>query len=311
VSVDEDARRVLEWAGLAGILAVDALSLDSRTDIPSTLTRIALPTWAGIGDVDLALRLASENQTVTSSACSISIRLPAGVRGAHMSRLQEAILTVEESPVASPLAAARQMAEIALRSQRAEAARTEVMCRIKLAGTTPLTVRPSPIVISVRAGVEMGVDGTALGSLGIGFGVMTACPCTIRYSQLRAESVAGAVAAELPPTFTHSQPGQLELTLEGSPEELPDVRLITRVIEGVAHLRRAVLKRPDEHVLVERAHRFPQFTEDLARSATLAVAAHVAASTRIRTTASLSESIHPHSATSTVEAVASQLWSQP
>ena len=68
-----------------------------------------------------------------------------------------------------------------------------------------------------------------------------------------------------------------------------------------------MLKRPDEHELVDRAHRRPQFTEDLARFAAAEVATRVTSETTVFARAILNESIHPHRAAAQVRARAGEL----
>ncbi|MFJ2647952.1 GTP cyclohydrolase, FolE2/MptA family [Streptomyces sp. NPDC087420] len=288
-----------------------SLSGDPRTDIPAAPARSECPTWAGIGDLDLALRLAPYAGRSVGASAKIMILLPVGQRGAHMSRLQEAVISCEQETFPSVLAGARRLAVEVLRTQPATAATVVVRGRRKLPTVARHSGRPSAVLVDVESESRVTATGGDTASVSLTVGIMTACPCTLRYSRLRAEEAVGTEAADrLPPTFSHSQPGRLTVTARGPRALLPAESVLFDVCAQVAHLREAVLKRPDEHDLVERSHRRPQFTEDLCRAAAAALASRVDGDVRVRVTTRLLESIHPHSAEAEVEGPAASFWEE-
>ena len=286
------------------------ISSDQRTDIPASHARAPYPTWAGIADVEFAPR-GSVRAGIVSSFVDIEVLLPEAQRGAHMSRLQEAVETAERTPFPTLVDCARWMAEHAHRTQSSQAARVAIRARQKLPWLTRHSRRPSSVVIGTTVEVLTTDAEVNRASLSVAVDVMTACPCTLEYSRLRAAEVVGDEAAgHLPPTFTHSQPGVLTVSVSGPIAIMPSITDMFEACAQVAHLRESVLKRPDEHDLVERVHRRPQFTEDLARGAAANLAARVDGSVMVRAEAKLSESIHSHAARSLVEDVASALWAR-
>jgi GTP cyclohydrolase FolE2 len=306
---DAGSRRRMQAvvAELIGASA-DPLSRDPRTDIPSLAPQIAVPAWAGISGVDLALTMPESKVRVTAASVDVSVRLGKHERGAHMSRMQQSITASEAINFATPLEAAIWIAQNARDRQYATAARATIRATLKQRRTARFSGEESSIVVSVVAKAEAATNEPTTASMSVEVGVMTACPCTLRFSQLKAERITGISSALLPPTFTHSQPGLLTVTVAGTTEILPSWDLVVEALDGVAHFREAVLKRQDEHELVERTHRRPQFTEDLTRLALVAVAARVHGDVYLHAEAILSESIHPHSASASAEALAAELW---
>ena len=143
---------------------------------------------------------------------------------------------------------------------------------------------------------------------------ITACPCTLAYSNLELKAkleAAGyilepSLLKELPPTLTHSQPGALTVRVSGT--SVPTHGAILKALDGVVHFAETLLKREDEHALVDRVHRAPQFCEDVCRAVGVAIAAIASRDALIFVRADLDESIHPHNATAELCTVASQLW---
>lgn len=307
----EERQSALQAAKAIVDVATDPLSRDPRTDIPSLTPCIGVSAWAGITGVDFVLRLQDESARVASSSIDLSVLLSAHERGAHMSRLQQSVTACEAIDFKNPLGAAIWLASEAHgRQSTTLGARATVRTNLKQHRTARFSRASSSITISVTSHAELSVGGSMTGSMAVQVGVMTACPCTLRFSQLKAERMSGLSSAILPPTFTHSQPGLLTLTTSGLLDQLPSWETVVETLDGVAHFREAVLKRQDEHELVERAHRRPQFAEDLARLAIAAVASRVPGNVIIRAEADLAESIHPHRASSSVEARACDIWKE-
>jgi GTP cyclohydrolase FolE2 len=147
--------------------------------------------------------------------------------------------------------------------------------------------------------------------------IMTACPCTLAFSRLRTledlrvrlgPAFDRAAEAAIPPTFTHSQRGLLTVTVVSRDSSDLELRELYRQISRVTHPVQSVLKRPDEHNLVRKAHLRPQFCEDVCRAVAVSAASILQASDDIEVSVELDESIHPHKAYASLSAKASMLW---
>lgn len=307
--VSDDRGQRLRAAGVIGMgSAIDPLSADARTDIPSLPPAIPVAVCAGIEGVRVPLRTA-DGWPVVSADLDIAVLLDAQRRGAHMSRLQELVGNQGRIVHQDPVSFARVLAEGAASGQTCNGARVTVRAVQQPPITSGVTGRASSLDVATEVTVEHAADASVYTSLSVTAQVMTSCPCTVTFSRLKSERVAGRqYGPEMPPTFTHSQPGELTVKIEtGGPAPVrPEALLET--MQSCAILREAVLKRPDEHDLVERSHRRPQFTEDLVRETAVAVAAILPGETEVTTRASLSESIHPHRAAAALSARADELW---
>lgn len=302
------SRQLLAEHGYGGFAQTpDPLSNDPRTDIPAMLSPITVGLTAGITDVRVPLRLL-DGWPVLSAEVDILVELHATQRGAHMSRLQEAVIAQATTEHTDAVAFAIQLAARAAASQVCSSATVTVRVDQQPPITSAVTGGRSSL--NVTSTVTVAHDGQQVGHshTSLAVQIMTACPCTIAYSRLASERQSGRIyGPDMPPTFTHSQPGTLEVgvTAQGGPV-IASTDLLTAV-RSTAVLREAVLKRPDEHELVERAHRRPQFTEDVTRGAAAAVACRVPADAIVSASASLAESIHPHRATATLRVRAADL----
>lgn len=313
--------RLAELASKARLIAEapvtegpDPLSADPRTDVPTLTPPVPVRgVWAGVtrahAEVWLPHPIHEGMPMRYEAEASVEVELPPEASGAHMSRMQTALLEVGSAD--SLLAAAVILARRARLDQLASAARVGLSTRhfIRVAGETSGT----PIETSIT--VEEIADAMDLSSWEeakstIRLPVSTACPCTATYSRLRAAAAAPGVSG-LPPTFSHMQPGTLEVSVTDAPDRLPSFRTLFDICSGVAHLRRSVLKRPMEHQLVEEVHKHTQFSEDLTRAAALSVASELEPTTLVEVRVEMAESIHPHFAVATIKDWAYSLWQTP
>jgi GTP cyclohydrolase FolE2 len=295
-------------------LPADPLSTDARTDIPATRPQTpAPPVWAGIRGALFTCRMPGLDGAAAdrSLKADVLVRLDGTARGAHMSRFQEILASLDGRCVDGIGAAAVLIAERAFAAHPAEAARCAVTGARPLSGVAPRSLRRSPIWVTESAAAC--VDAVAAtGSIAATVDIATACPGTLAFSRLAAMQTSElATGCGMLPTFTHMQPGKLTVEASGEIGRLPSAEVLLAAIDDCAHVRRTVLKRPDEHDFVERVHRRPQFAEDLCRSAAAAVASRLAGDIRLTATVTLDESIHPHAATATVAGSARQFWCAP
>jgi GTP cyclohydrolase FolE2 len=294
-------------------MPADPLSTDARTDLPATQPHTAAPpVWAGIRGAAFTCRMPDVDGATADRNLSadVLVRLERTARGAHMSRFQEILASLDGRCVDGIGAAAVLIAERAFAAHPAEAARCAVTGSRRLSGVAPRSLRRSPVWVTESATACV-AGAAATGSIAATVDIATACPGTLAYSRLAARRAGEPMAGGMLPTFTHMQPGKLTVEASGEVAQLPGADVLLAAIDDCAHVRRAVLKRPDEHDFVERVQRRPQFAEDLCRSAATAVASRLAGDIRLAATVTLDESIHPHAATATVAGRASQFWCAP
>ena len=144
---------------------------------------------------------------------------------------------------------------------------------------------------------------------------MTSCPCTLEYSTLKTKNEIlqfitpkqTSLLQRIPPTFTHSQPGKISVSVF-STHNLPTYKKLFHCIESVSHICSSVLKRPDEHFFIEKSHRKPQFCEDLCREIASMIAAELEADDVVEVEALVDESIHPHKVFAHIKTKAENLW---
>lgn len=314
VDPNADISWLLENAG-PRLAIPDNLSQDERTDIPSRPPlRVSSEVDAGICNAAVECAVASpiDPDLVLHVQASVDVRLAITGRGAHMSRMQEAVQAQRGRRFVSLLEVAEAIAADVMARQPSRRVLVDLSASLVAPWRSRLTDRPSSVTLNCRARVTHELT-TARARLELGVGVMTACPCTLRYSRLATERALGldgdSLPTPLPPTFTHSQPGTLTVVLEGRPGEMLGVQHLWDALSASAHLRQAVLKRPDEHDLVREAHERPQFCEDLVREAAAQLAARCPEPGMVvGAHAALDESIHPHRAVAAVEGPAAAFW---
>ena len=244
----------------------------------------------------------------------LTVDLSADRRGIHMSRLQQVILAAGERKWNDPPELAGFLAREASQLQQSQNASAALRTSLLQPSFNVLSLTNStqPLVLAFRHKV----GESEMKTVEITARIMTACPCTLAYSRLKSEKVLRrqmksgdfALSEDFPPTFTHSQPGELTVAVTTGGTALPSLPDLLRCIATEAHLVESVLKRPDEHRLVEKAHRRPQFGEDVCRAVAVAVASILEASDRLIVSVSLNESIHPHQVYAEISAEAAELW---
>lgn len=304
--------------GVTRLTDVDLASwegfLDHETDIPASAPATPLPLSAGITNQRAVLTIPSftnsgETALVVGSL-EVFASLPGHRRGVHMSRMVEACDEVNGRSWSSLTDYLNAVTESVATRQQLDGARVRLRAETSVRRETPVTKRPSSDVFRVAAHSTIDREGIDH-QIGLGADIMTACPCTqafTRYSTIaRLVSSLGVDEANefgfANPTFTHSQRGRLWLHC-GTTDSGVGLEHLYASIDAAAHLTFELLKRPDEHALVRRAHQSPQFTEDVVRDVTAHFVSKNAATlrpqARVEVTCRNVESIHGHDAYSQV-----------
>jgi GTP cyclohydrolase-4 len=240
---------------------------------------LALPR-VGVTGVQRTIRTAPD--VLISARLDVFVDLPAGQRGAHMSRFEQAIdevvqeLTCGTEPQAALPVLARRLAERVRDRQGALRAEVCITARAPRQRAAPVSAAASHDPFTLLATAVATAGGTRC-LLGVTVQGLTACPCA-------QEVVAGAARERLAadgftedevqrilehvPVATHNQRGigTLHIGLPPGDEEAVDPLLLVGIVESsMSSEIYELMKRPDEAAVVEKAHRRPRFVEDCVR----------------------------------------------
>lgn len=225
----------------------------------------------------------------------ISVNLPEHVRGIHMSRIEEAVSQLYQKDFSDIRYYAQELAPLVLKRQRGEWARVLVSGKVPLVRRTSVSQRTSVDAVDISAEVHASHSGDAMSFktvMGLGLCHITACPCTQVYNQALSQTV----DADLP-ILTHSQRAMTKLCVDVHGDH-PTYGEILECLESTLHVTQDLLKRPDEAEIVLKAHRFPQFAEDVVREIAKEVGKRfvrkLPASTEVTVESLSFESIHIH-----------------
>lgn len=283
--------------------------LDTLTDVPeSPSMQPVVIDEAGIANQQAYIQLQDiEGKAIIRPVlCDIQIGATLyGHRGIHMSRCEEALFEIVSDPHPSIDHFAVALAR-AVRDKQGSRG-----CVVKVAGTylhshmTHATQRESHDKMYLLS--DAMVDGERESvSTGVRAYNITACPCTRTYTKY---SVVPALVGKgfsleqirdilnITLTGTHTQRGTISVIVDKTHAEIASGELY-QILDQSAHLVFELLKRPDEHDLVVRALKRPQFTEDVARE--VAVNSYrrfgqvASEDTRIEVESILHDSIHIH-----------------
>src|SRR5690348_5246047 len=234
---------------------------------------------AGVQGVGKAIRLRwGGAEKLISAEIDCTVDLDPAQKGVHMSRFPELFEEAIDEVVIGEAFLIEELAEhIArhiLERQRAGRAEVEIVARLPLRRTTPvtgLTTQEMVSLIGIAAASARGVRRV----VGVEATGINACPCAqglVRghASERLLEAGFGEPDVErileLVPLATHNQRGRGTL-LVGSAERLNAERLVELVETSMSSPIYELLKRPDELFVVEHAHLQPRFVEDSVRHA--------------------------------------------
>jgi GTP cyclohydrolase I/GTP cyclohydrolase-4 len=201
-------------------------------------------------------------------------------KGAHMSRFEETVneaiedVVLNEAFKAEWLAA--HIAEQVRERQDSLRAEVHITARYPEYKPAPLSEVPTQEIYTLHGSAVSSASGTRR-LVGVSAQGMTACPCAQEMvtaaSRERLEAD-GFTDDEIErvfqhvPVATHNQRG-LGTLYVGCPErcdrEINGANLLRIVEQSMSSEIFELMKRPDEHAVVERAHRRPRFVEDCVR----------------------------------------------
>ena len=239
-------------------------------------------TRVGVTGVEKVVRIGAEGAAPQLFYATLEcfVDLDPKQKGAHMSRFEEtvndAIATVvlNESFKAETLAA--HIAELVRDRQQSLRAEVHITARYPEHKPAPVSGTPTQEIYTLHGSAVASESGTRR-LVGVSAQGMTACPCAQEMvtSASRERLLADGFTDdeiervfEHVPVATHNQRG-LGTLYVGCPErcdrEIHGSHLLRIVEESMSSEIFELMKRPDEHAVVERAHRRPRFVEDCVR----------------------------------------------
>ncbi len=249
-------------------------------DYPINLTRVGV---TGVKKLVKVERGNDERPVVLISNFEVFVDLPSDRKGANLSRNFEVIDDVLEEAINCPVYEIEELCgEIAKRllSRHEYASRAEVKMKSEyiVRRQTPVTKVTCQEVVDIfaEAVARAGPSGYLKKAVGAEVLGTTACPCAqeIMKDQVRHELTklgvtddAAAKFAEQLPVATHNQRGRGSISIEVRNRRCVSIDRIIKIIEESMSAKvYGLLKRPDEAVVVARAHSNPKFVEDCVRT---------------------------------------------
>ena len=226
----------------------------------------------------------------TVAEVTMSVDLPAGVKGAHLSRFVEML---HETAGEVTLQAVPAILEATRARLGATRARLKVSFPFFLRRAAPVT--GAAALMDYRCWLEGEADGTELRvMLGVRVPVTSVCPCSKAISDYGAHNQRSAITIQVRPRDED----------DGLPAGIWVEELIEAAEAAASSPVFPLLKRPDERHVTMRAHDHPVFVEDMAR----AVAETLGRDRRIAwfaVEAASEESIHNHAAFARIQSAVS------
>lgn len=249
-------------------------------DYPFNLTRVGV---TGVKKLIKVERANDERPIVLISNFEVFVDLPSDRKGANLSRNFEVIDEVLEEAINCPVYEIEELCgEIAKRllSRHEYASRAEVKMKSEyiVRRQTPVTRVTCQEVVDIfaEAVARAGPSGYVRKKVGAEVMGTTACPCAqeIMKEQAREELARAGLSEEVItdllekiPLATHNQRGRGSISVEVHDRRCVSIDRIIKIIEeSMSSKVYGLLKRPDEAVVVRRAHSNPKFVEDCVRT---------------------------------------------
>jgi GTP cyclohydrolase FolE2 len=276
--------------------------LDTSIDVPKEKPSFPLPLdQVGISGKTVWVLFNNDQWGRLPFAAEILINLPGDIRGIHMSRIEQAISDLHNKKYDDLRDYALELGGKVMDGQQATTGSITLEGRVPLLQQTPVSEKISidTVEISVQAKFHDNREpATPMVMMGAATHHLTACPCTLAYNEVlynRQDSSS--------PLSTHSQRTKTSLTVESdnATAAVPTFDELINCLSGALHVSQDLLKRPDEAELILKAHRQPQFVEDVVRETAREVGRRfgdrLPPSTRVSIKSLSLESIHIHDVT--------------
>ncbi|MHB1708233.1 MAG: GTP cyclohydrolase, FolE2/MptA family [Thermoplasmataceae archaeon] len=252
-------------------------------------------------------------RTESIATVSVSVDLPAQMRGAHFSSMLDSVISGIGRPVEDTLEIVRHIARLVLKRNpysKHAVVKIEATYLRELEGTNKMK---SYVPYKIEYSSESRSDGTEINSFVLGTTIFTACPCTMEGTRSilaeRYPDQAGFLSKI--PTVTHSQRNRLSVTISNFRTYVPEPDRIIELIESVSGGPLASVQTDKESdMFVLRGHENPRFVEDVARDIAKAICKGIdklEGDAIIRITSRSEESLHNHDAFADIELTADEI----
>ncbi len=260
-----------------GSLNLDDDAQEAKPAIPVALSRVGVANLARI-------ILISKNGTTIPFHAELDFfaDLKSNQAGVHMSRfndvLEEIVDEFTQEPSSDIESLAERLAQQVLKSQEASYSEVHIRGKSALKKSTPVSGKDTHEIYTL-IGIAAATEEHVRKLVGIEAEGVTACPCaqglmrTHSENMLREEGFSAGEAERILrilPAPSHNQRGRGTLII-GSKERVAAENLVHIVEASMSSETYELLKRPDEFMVVNKAHHNPRFVEDVVREMLLNV----------------------------------------
>jgi GTP cyclohydrolase IV len=257
-----------------------SLDRDIQSGQPTVHVRLGR---AGVVGIRKALLIGNdEHQQWFDATFDLYTNLDPTQAGVHMSRFSDALEEVIEEIATSAWPQiellAEHIAKTVVERQKVSRAEVSIHTSLPLQKWTPVSGRRTQEVYGLIA-QAVATKERSRRMIGVEVEGMVACPCAqdmvhsfarVRLQEEGFSDDAIARMLDVTPLATHNQRGRATLLL-GTDQPVEAKDLIALVEGAMSSENYALLKRPDELYIVNKAHSNPRFVEDVAREILRAV----------------------------------------
>jgi GTP cyclohydrolase-4 len=275
----QTAQALLDAVSQKGIkkLAPDlriSLEHDIQSGQPTVHVRLGR---AGVTGIRKSLLIGNEGQQQWFDATfDLYANLDPSKAGMHMSRFSDALEEVIEECASTVWpqieVLAEHLAKMVVEKQKVARAEVSIRTSLPLQKWTPVSGRRSQEIYGLLA-EAVATQQYSRRLIGVEVEGMVACPCAqdmvhsfarVRLQEEGFSEDAIEKMLNVTPLATHNQRGRATLLI-GSDQTIEAKDLIALVESAMSSENYALLKRPDELYIVNKAHMNPRFVEDVAR----------------------------------------------
>ena len=296
--------------------------LDELTDVPSSesLKPYSIDK-AGIAEQSayITIKAIDDNDIDVTMLINVCMQVELkGHRGIHMSRCEEALFSLVDKTHTSLDAFTEKLSILLLNVQDSKKAFVSAEGTYMHKHLTKMSKKQSYDKMTLRA-ISTATPKGIQTNIGMSAFNMTGCPCTETFTKFavvpklkKAGFDLNQISDILDITVsgTHTQRGLATINIDKTSNTVTYLKLY-EILDNSCHLVYELLKRPDEHELVVRVLRKPQFTEDVVRDIAGQLVHHfkkdIAPTSKVFISSQLYDSIHIHDVYTEIEKKFSEL----
>ncbi len=249
----------------------------ARPTIPLALSRV------GVASLSRIIMISKNGKAIPFHAeLDFYADLKSNQAGVHMSRfndvLEDVVIEFTKEPSLDIECLAETLAQQVLKSQEAEYAEVHIRGKSALQKTTPVSGKETHEIYTL-IGIAAATKNHVRRLVGIETEGVTACPCAQGLMRSHSENILkdegfsqeeAKKILNILPAPSHNQRGRGTLII-GSSQRVAAENLVHIVEASMSSETYELLKRPDEFMVVNKAHHNPMFVEDVVREMLLNV----------------------------------------